>query len=106
MDIKDTEFQKEVMETSMKKPVLVDFWSPTCPPCLALKPVLEKLEEEYKEKVKIVKINVAENTQNAVVYGVRSVPAVKLFKEGKVVDEFIGYIPEQDVKDWLDERTK
>ena len=104
METTDKTFQKEVIEGSMKTPILVDFWSPTCGPCLALSPVLEKLEKDFKGKFKLAKVNVAKSSQNAIVYGVSAVPSIKLFKDGKVVEEFLGYRPEEDVKEWLDDK--
>ena len=104
MEINDSNFQEEVIEASENMPVLVDFWASWCGPCKMLKPIIEKLSQEYKDKVKIVALNVEENQEKAGEYGIMSIPNVKLFKKGEVVDEFLGLMPEEAVKSWIDER--
>ena len=104
MEINDSNFQEEVIEASENMPVLVDFWAAWCGPCKMLKPIIEKLSLEYKDKVKIVALNVEENQEKAGEYGIMSIPNVKLFKKGEVVDEFLGVMPEEAVKSWIDER--
>ncbi len=103
MDITDATFQKDVIEASAEKPVIVDFWAPWCGPCQMLGPVMEHVAEEYGDKVKVVKLNVEEHQQVAGVYGIMSIPAVKMFKDGKVVGEFLGARPAEAVKDWINE---
>jgi len=102
MEITDSNFQREVLEKSKKTPVLVDFWASWCMPCMMLKPVLEKIEKDYNGKFILAKINVEENQQTPSEYDVSGIPAVKLFKNGKLVDEFIGAIPESAVRKFLD----
>ena len=101
-DVTDASFQEQVLEKSKELPVVVDFWADWCPPCQILKPMMEKLSEEYKGKIGIVKLNVEENQQTANEYGIMSIPSVKMFKDGKVVDEFVGAKPEEEIKFWID----
>ncbi len=100
MNFDMNDFENDVLETSYKTPVLVDFWAEWCGPCKRLSPVLEKLASEAKDW-KLVKINSDEYPDLAAKYGIRSIPNVKLFSEGKVVNEFVGALPENMIKDWL-----
>ncbi|MFH1522074.1 MAG: thioredoxin [archaeon] len=104
MDVTDANFETEVIEKSKTIPVLVDFWASWCGPCVALKPVLEKIASEYEGKFILAKANADDNPNSAEKFGVMSIPAVKLFKDGKVVDEFVGAQPEVTIKQWLDKK--
>lgn len=104
MDVTDISFEAEVIEKSKTIPVLVDFWASWCGPCVALKPVLEKIASEYEGKFILAKASADDNSNSAEKFGVMSIPAVKLFKDGKVVDEFIGAQPEATIKQWLDQK--
>lgn len=97
------DFQKDVLETSKKIPVLVDFWASWCGPCKVLGPVLEKLSEEASGTWKLVKVSTEEYPALAQEYRIQSIPAVKLFSAGKEIAEFIGALPEVQVRRWLDE---
>jgi putative thioredoxin len=101
-DVSDAQFGKLVIEKSRQVPVVVDFWAPWCGPCLSLKPVLEKLSSEYAGKFILAKVNVDENTENAVKYGVSGIPDVRMFKDGKTAAGFVGSKAEKVVKEWLD----
>jgi putative thioredoxin len=101
-DVKDSQFQKEVIERSSSVPVVVDFWASWCGPCMMLKPTLEKLAGEYSGKFFLAKVNVDEERENAMKYGVSSIPSVKMFKDGKVADEFVGAMAEKHVREWLE----
>ena len=104
--INDGNFQEGVMQQSEKVPVVVDFWSQWCMPCLALGPILEKLVKEYNGKFILAKVNVNEARATSQAYGIMSIPAVKMFRKGKVVDEFVGVLPEPAVREWLDKNLK
>ena len=95
------DFQKDVIEKSFDKPVLVDFWAEWCAPCRMLGPILEKLAEESKEEWELAKVDTDKNQEIAMRYGVRGIPNVKLFRNGEVINEFSGALPETAIKDWL-----
>ena len=98
LNVTDTTFQKEVIEKSKTTPVVVDFWANWCGPCVTLKPILEKVAKEYEGKFILAKDETDKNPDQAAKYGVMSIPAVKLFKDGKVIDEFTGAQPEATIK--------
>jgi thioredoxin 1 len=99
--VSDANFGEEVL--SSKEPVLVDFWAEWCGPCRAIAPVLEELSSELQGKVKIVKLNVDENPNTTVKYGVRSIPTMILFKGGEAADMKIGAgTPKAGLSKWLE----
>ena len=95
----DDNFEGEVLKSD--KPVLIDFWAPWCGPCKAIGPVVEELAEQFKDSVKVMKMNVDENNKTALNYGVRSIPTLILFKEGKVLDTLIGLVPKERLEDFV-----
>ena len=94
-------FQTDVIESSFKQPVLVDFWAPWCNPCQTLIPILSSLAEEYNGAFMLAKVNTDEQGELAAQAGVRSLPTVKLFVDGKIVNEFMGALPENEVRKFL-----
>lgn len=102
MDVNDNNFEKEVIERSNEMPVIVDFWAEWCQPCLMLGPILKKVSSEYSEKINLVKANVEETRSYSEKYGINAIPAVKLFKNGNLTDEFIGLIPEEKIKEFIE----
>ncbi|MGA7181449.1 MAG: thioredoxin [Thiobacillaceae bacterium] len=102
MDVGLADFKQHVIEESRSRPVVVDFWAPWCGPCKSLKPILEKLAEEYGGKFLLAKVNADENQELSAQFGVRGIPAVKAVVNGEVTDEFSGALPESAVRQWLD----
>ena len=98
-------FSTDVIDQSVSVPVLVDFWAPWCGPCKQLTPTLEKLIDEYRGKIKLVKINVDENQELATQMRVQSIPMVVAFKEGRPVDGFSGALPESQLRTFFEKLT-
>ncbi|MES9824274.1 MAG: thioredoxin [Candidatus Thiodiazotropha endolucinida] len=101
-DVTTDRFQQLVLENSMHVPVLVDFWAEWCNPCKTLMPTLAKLADEYQGKFLVAKVNTEQEQQLAAHFQVRSIPSVKLFHQGQVVDEFMGALPEAEIRSFLD----
>ncbi|MDH4110379.1 MAG: thioredoxin [Gammaproteobacteria bacterium] len=93
---------RQVMEASFEVPVLMDFWASWCQPCKVLMPVLAKLAEEFQGGFLLAKLNTEEQQDIAARFGIRSIPTVKLFRDGQPVDEFMGALPEPAVRKFLD----
>ncbi len=98
----DLHFDTDVIAASRERPVLVDFWAPWCGPCRALGPVLERIDAAMGGAVRIVKVNVDDNPETARRYGVRSIPYVVAFRDGKAVDQFVGALPQAQVQAFVD----
>jgi putative thioredoxin len=95
-------FQNLVLENSINKPVLVDFWADWCQPCQTIMPMLAKLAEEYAGKFELAKVNADDEQELAAHFGIKSLPTMKLFFKGQLVDERMGVVPESDIREMLD----
>jgi thioredoxin 1 len=93
--ITDANFDSEVIKSNI--PVLIDFWATWCGPCKAIAPIVEDLAKEYDGKVKIGKVDVDDNQQTAIKYGIRSIPTLLIMKNGKVNDTIVGAVPKTQI---------
>jgi len=101
MDINLTDENFEAEIKKQEKPVLVDFFAVWCEPCAMLAPILEKVTEELKDKIILLKANLDDIPLTAQKFGVDRIPTVNLFKNGKIISGFVGLRSETDIKDWL-----
>jgi len=97
----DANFGTTVLEESHRRPVVVDFWAVWCQPCRMIGPVLERLAEEYQGQFLLAKLDVDANPQASAAFRVQSIPAVMAFRDGQMVNEFIGAIPEQSIRQFI-----
>lgn len=96
LDLNDSTFESEVLKS--ESPVLVDFWAPWCGPCRILAPVVEEIANSYTGRIKVGKINVDDNQETTMQYGIRSIPTLILFKNGKALDQIIGAVPKSEIE--------
>jgi thioredoxin 1 len=101
ISVTDKNFSEEVIQSDL--PVLVDFWAPGCRPCRTVRPAVEEVAREYGSRMKVEKLNVAENLQVSSAFGIRSLPTLILFKDGKAVKKVAGAISEIRLKAMIEE---
>ena len=100
LEVTDSSFDAIILKSSV--PALVDFWAAWCAPCKAIAPLVEEISEEYAGKIKITKMNVDEIPSTPGKYGVRGIPTLILFKNGQVVDQVVGAVPENQIKELVE----
>ncbi|MER3447635.1 MAG: thioredoxin [Candidatus Dadabacteria bacterium] len=96
VELSDSTFEKEVLKS--EEPVLVDFWAPWCGPCRILAPVVEEIANSYSGRLKVGKLNVDDNQETTMAYGIRSIPTLIIFKDGKALDQIIGAVPKSEIE--------
>ena len=97
----DSNFSEDVLRS--EKPVLVDFWAEWCGPCKAIAPALDEISNEMSDNITVAKINIDENPNTAQEFNIRSIPALMIFKNGKLEAEMMGQIPKSQLEEWIKE---
>lgn len=105
MDITTADFEREVLEASKTQPVVVDFWATWCGPCRVLGPIIEKVAADYTGRVKLVKVDSDQNPELSAAFGIRSIPTVIAFKDGRPAAQFLGAQPEGEVRAFFEQLT-
>lgn len=100
VNVSDANFEQLVLKSDV--PALVDFWASWCVPCRVIAPTIEEMAAQYNGKVRVTKMNVDENPATPVKYGVRGIPTLILFKDGKVLDQLVGAVPKTQIKDLIE----
>jgi len=100
IEITDANFEQEVLKSEI--PVLIDFWAVWCGPCKMIAPMVEELAGEYEGRIKVGKLDIDNNQQVSVKYGIRSIPTLLIFKDGKIADQIVGAVPKATIVAKLD----
>ncbi|MBV9073629.1 MAG: thioredoxin [Acidobacteria bacterium] len=101
-EVTDSNFEQSVLKS--EQPVMVDFWATWCGPCKALAPVVDEVARAYNGKVKVYKMDVDRNNATPMRYGVRGIPTLLIFKEGKVAEQIVGYVPKDTIQKAIDKQ--
>ncbi len=102
-DVTDVTFEAEVLKSSI--PVLVDFWAPWCGPCRAVAPVVDEIANEYKGRLKVLKLNTDENPKTAQSYRISGIPSLMVFKNGQPVEQVVGAVPKSTLSSAVDKHV-